>query len=72
MLFSFLSSEVEDIVNMHPDLFDSVVYGVRVPGCEGRVGMCATRIQPGKTFNPESVYTLCEFSLTTINNKFEY
>lgn len=32
------------------------VYGVSVPGCEGKVGMAAVRLAPGQTFDGQRMY----------------
>lgn len=34
------------------------IYGVQVPGHEGRAGMAAVVMQPGHSFDPDSFYTL--------------
>ncbi|MDF1644931.1 MAG: long-chain-acyl-CoA synthetase [Pseudomonadales bacterium] len=47
------TSEVELAVNQHPDIEYSNVYGVTVPGCDGRAGMAAIKLK-SKDFNPTS------------------
>lgn len=32
------------------------VYGVSVPGCEGKVGMAAVQLTPGQTFDGPALY----------------
>lgn len=32
------------------------VYGVSVPGCEGKVGMAAVHLAPGQTFDGQRLY----------------
>ncbi|WP_136476216.1 long-chain-acyl-CoA synthetase [Pseudomonas sp. DG56-2] len=39
------------------------IYGVQVPGQEGRVGMAAVLMQPGQTFDPKAFYALTEARL---------
>ena len=39
------------------------VYGVHVPGHEGRAGMAAILMQPGQTFDPQAFYDLTEARL---------
>lgn len=35
------TTEVENVLNAHPEIEESVVYGVEVPGTDGRAGMAA-------------------------------
>ena len=39
------------------------IYGVQVPGQEGRAGMAAVLMQPGQAFDPEALYALTEARL---------
>ena len=39
------------------------IYGVQVPGQEGRAGMAAVLMQPGHTFDPEAFYALTQARL---------
>ena len=39
------------------------IYGVQVPGQEGRAGMAAVLMQPGQPFDPEAFYALTEARL---------
>ncbi|NXD88800.1 S27A2 synthetase, partial [Halcyon senegalensis] len=39
------------------------VYGVSVPGCEGRCGMAAIRLKPGQTFDGETFYSFTQDTL---------
>ena len=39
------------------------IYGVKVPGHEGRAGMAAIVMQPGHTFDPKTFYALTEARL---------
>jgi fatty-acyl-CoA synthase len=53
--------EVADSLGDFPGLETITVYGVQVPGFEGRAGMAAIVMQPGHTFDPEAFYRLaCE------------
>jgi len=36
-----------------------VAYGVKIPGRDGRAGMVAVTVKPGKAFDPPSFYKLC-------------
>ena len=36
------------------------IYGVQVPGHEGRAGMAAVLMQPGRQFDPQALFALCE------------
>ncbi|MBM5456596.1 long-chain-acyl-CoA synthetase [Pseudomonas sp. P66] len=39
------------------------IYGVQVPGQEGRAGMAAVLMQPGQSFDPQAFYALTEARL---------
>ena len=39
------TSEVESVINQHNDVEYSNVYGVTVPGCDGRAGMAAVKLK---------------------------
>ena len=45
------TSEVELAINQHADIEYSNVYGVTVPGCDGRAGMAAIKLK-SETFDP--------------------
>lgn len=47
------TSEVELAINQHSDIEYSNVYGVTVPGCDGRAGMAAIKLK-NETFDPIS------------------
>ncbi|XP_004472785.2 long-chain fatty acid transport protein 5 isoform X3 [Dasypus novemcinctus] len=48
--------EVEGVLSLM-DFFQEVnVYGVSVPGCEGKVGMAAVQLVPGRTFDGQQLY----------------
>ncbi|XP_068277912.1 long-chain fatty acid transport protein 2-like [Nyctibius grandis] len=50
------TTEVEATLAMMNFIQEVNVYGVSVPGCEGRCGMAAIRLKAGATFNGESLY----------------
>jgi fatty-acyl-CoA synthase len=53
--------EVADSLGDLPGLETITVYGVQVPGAEGRAGMAAIVMQPGHAFDPQAFYKLtCE------------
>ncbi|WP_414431011.1 long-chain-acyl-CoA synthetase [Alcanivorax sp. IL3] len=45
------AGEVEGAMAQHPDIDHGVVYGVSIPGCDGRAGMAAVTLSPGVTLN---------------------
>ncbi|GAA3514751.1 long-chain-acyl-CoA synthetase [Actinocatenispora rupis] len=45
------TAEVEGVLAEHPDVAQAVVYGVAVPGADGRAGMAAVRLRPGAAFD---------------------
>lgn len=52
------TSEVSNVLEQYPGLEVVTVYGVTVVGHEGRAGMAAIVMQPGKAFDPEPFYQL--------------
>ncbi|XP_010614725.2 bile acyl-CoA synthetase isoform X2 [Fukomys damarensis] len=48
--------EVEGVLSLVDFLQEVNVYGVPVPGCEGKVGMAAVRLAPGQTFDGQKLY----------------
>ena len=52
------TQQVSDLLGDLPGLEMIVVYGVKVPGAEGRAGMAALIMQVGAVFDPEVFYTL--------------
>lgn len=48
------TTEVEGALNRHPQVEQAVVYGVEVPGCEGRAGM-ASLTWKGRAFNGKAL-----------------
>lgn len=45
------TAEVEGVLGEHPDIDLAVVYGVAVPGADGRAGMAAVRLRAGAEFD---------------------
>src|SRR5574337_37597 len=52
------STEVTDQLGDFPGMDTLTVYGVQVPGHEGRVGMAAVVMQPGHAFDPAAFWEL--------------
>ncbi|XP_008577189.1 PREDICTED: bile acyl-CoA synthetase [Galeopterus variegatus] len=48
--------EVEGVLSLVDFLQEVNVYGVSVPGCEGKVGMAAVQLAPGQTFDGQKLY----------------
>ncbi|WP_374439524.1 long-chain-acyl-CoA synthetase [Pseudomonas panipatensis] len=42
------TTEVENVLGAYPDVADAVVYGVEIPGTDGRCGMAALRLTSGR------------------------
>ncbi len=49
------TTEVEQAVNSFEGIIESVVYGVEIPGAEGRAGMAAVTLDDGAEFDPEGL-----------------
>ncbi|MFC7618468.1 hypothetical protein ACFQV2_39110 [Actinokineospora soli] len=45
------TTEVEAAVDEHPDVDQSVVYGVGLPGADGKAGMAAVKLHDGAEFD---------------------
>ncbi len=45
------TTEVEGAVGEHPDVAQAVVYGVAVPGTDGKAGMVAVKLRDGAAFD---------------------
>ena len=60
------TNEVGEILNRYKDVNMSNVYGVKVPGCEGRAGMAAFSLENAEMFNWQ------EFSNYVENNLPKY
>lgn len=52
------TTEVAEALASYPGLESINIYGVTVPGHEGRAGMAAVVMQPGHTFEPQAFYAL--------------
>src|SRR6185436_17974399 len=50
------TQEVADVLNGAPGVSETNVYGVVVPGQEGRAGMAAIVLQPGATLDATALY----------------
>ncbi|XP_036266329.1 long-chain fatty acid transport protein 6 isoform X2 [Pipistrellus kuhlii] len=50
------TTEVADIIGMLDFIQESNVYGVAVPGCEGKAGMASITLKPNKSLDLEKVY----------------
>ncbi|XP_046760790.1 bile acyl-CoA synthetase isoform X2 [Gallus gallus] len=57
------TTEVEATLAMVDFIQEVNVYGVPVPGCEGKCGMAAVRLKPGQSFDGESLYTFTRDTL---------
>ncbi|MFQ5666180.1 MAG: long-chain-acyl-CoA synthetase [Candidatus Binatia bacterium] len=51
------TQEVAEILNGAPGMSETNVYGVQIPGAEGRAGMAAIVLTPGTRFDPVTFYT---------------
>ncbi len=49
--------EVEHLLNQAPGIHETAVYGVRVPGTDGRAGMALVVPASGHGFDPAALYT---------------
>ncbi len=57
------TNEVGEIMHGHPDIEVCNVYGVEVPGTDGRAGMAAVLLREGARFDADSVARLVEKEL---------
>lgn len=57
------TTEVAEALGTYPDLESITVYGVAVPGEEGRAGMAALAMKPGRVFDPKAFFELAERNL---------
>jgi len=55
------TSEVAEVLSVHPGVLEANVYGVQVPGADGRAGMAAVVVDPELSL--ESLYTHLERQL---------
>jgi putative long chain acyl-CoA synthase len=58
------TEQVESVLNQLPFVALSAVYGVRLPGQEGRAGMAAIVLRPEVGFDPQALYAACEQHLS--------
>jgi fatty-acyl-CoA synthase len=54
------TQEVAEILNGAPGISETNVYGVEVPGTDGRAGMAAVVVAPGTSFDPAAFYAHAE------------
>lgn len=47
------TTEVEAVLSAHPDIEQAVVFGVSVPGTDGKAGMAAVKLVDGAKFDPQ-------------------
>jgi citronellyl-CoA synthetase len=59
------TNEVGEIMHGHPDIEVCNVYGVEVPGTDGRAGMAAILLREGASFDANSVSRLVEKELAS-------
>ena len=57
------TNEVGEILNGYKDVNMSNVYGVQIPGCEGRAGMAAFSLEDAETFDWQAFSNYVENSL---------
>uniref|UniRef100_A0A8B9EPE5 long-chain-fatty-acid--CoA ligase n=1 Tax=Anser cygnoides TaxID=8845 RepID=A0A8B9EPE5_ANSCY len=57
------TTEVEATLAMVNFIREVNVYGVSVPGCEGKCGMAAIRLKPGMSFEGENLYAFTRETL---------
>jgi fatty-acyl-CoA synthase len=50
------TQEVAEILNDAPGVSETNVYGVQIPGTDGRAGMAALVLEPGAQFDPVAFY----------------
>ncbi len=59
------TNEVGEIINTHPDVEVCNVYGVEVPGTDGRAGMAALSLREDASFDAASMSALVEKELAS-------
>ncbi|HLS82455.1 MAG TPA: long-chain-acyl-CoA synthetase [Steroidobacter sp.] len=57
------TTEVAEALGAYPDLESITVYGVEAPGEEGRAGMAAIAMKPGRSFDPKAFFELASAAL---------
>ena len=54
------TQEVAEILNSAPGVSETNVYGVQIPGSDGRAGMAAVVLEPAAPFDPAALYSHAE------------
>ncbi len=57
------TQEVAELLNAAPGVSETAVYGVTIPGAEGRAGMALIVLAPGSSFDPARYYAFVERAL---------
>jgi fatty-acyl-CoA synthase len=57
------TAEVAELLNGAPGVSETAVYGVRVPGTDGRAGMALIVLKPEAAFDPAAYYAFAEGAL---------
>jgi fatty-acyl-CoA synthase len=57
------TAEVAELLNGAPGASETAVYGVQVPGTDGRAGMALVVLAPGASFDPKSYFAYTEKTL---------
>jgi fatty-acyl-CoA synthase len=57
------TAEVAELLNGAPGVSETAVYGVKVPGTEGRAGMALVVLAPGAAFDPDAYYAFAAETL---------
>lgn len=57
------TTEVENVISQCGSVLDAAVYGVEIPGTNGRAGMAAVRAMPNETIDLQELYTLLNTKL---------
>jgi fatty-acyl-CoA synthase len=55
--------EVSELLNGAPGVSETAVYGVKIPGTEGRAGMALVVLSPSARFDPAAYYAFTERTL---------
>ncbi|XP_070539259.1 long-chain fatty acid transport protein 2-like [Ptychodera flava] len=50
------TTEVAEIIGIHPAIKEANVYGIQIPGQDGRAGMASLVLKNGETFEPSEFY----------------
>ncbi|HBC55531.1 MAG TPA: long-chain-acyl-CoA synthetase [Gammaproteobacteria bacterium] len=59
------TTQVENILSGHPDIADCVVYGVEIPGTNGKAGMAAVTPKEGVSLKFSEIYDYAQKNLPT-------